>query len=118
MAGREQATAKRAKPFYKTKAWQMAREAALARDGFLCQSCLRDGRLTGANTVHHIKPLELFPALALTLENLESICVTCHNKAHPDRFGCVEIKKEPQRKARVIVCRSNPEAPPSQENFY
>ena len=101
---------KRAKPFYKTKVWQMAREAVLARDGFLCQSCLREGRFTGANTVHHVKPLELFPALALSLENLQSVCSICHNKIHGEEHGAGRrsgmVKQ--QRKARVVICHPNP----------
>lgn len=34
-----------AKKFYNSKAWQVCRSIALARDNYLCQECLKQGRL-------------------------------------------------------------------------
>jgi 5-methylcytosine-specific restriction protein A len=97
-------------PFYKSTAWQKCREIVLIRDHRLCQPCLRAGRLTPANTVHHIQPLEERPDLALDIGNLESICPACHNKEHPEKGG--GKPKEQQRKKRkikFIKSKPNPE---------
>lgn len=60
--------------FYKKAVWRKLRVQALERDHYLCQACLRPK----ATEVHHIKPLEEFPELGLTLSNLESLCWPCH----------------------------------------
>lgn len=72
---------KKRDPFYASAAWQRIRRAALIRDHYLCQRC----RKRPANTVHHLKPREEFPELAMTLENLQSICAICHNREHPEK---------------------------------
>lgn len=81
----------------------------LTRDHYLCQTCLRKGKLSIANTVHHIKPLEDYPELALDEENLESICPSCHNKEHPEKGRGRETPKAP-KKVKVIVSKANEEA--------
>ena len=64
--------------FYRSKLWRNARQHALARDHYTCQRC--GGR---AGEVHHI--IELTPNninddhIALSLDNLESLCHDCHN---------------------------------------
>lgn len=97
---------KKVNPFYKTTAWLKCREAILIRDHYLCQPCLRKGRVTTANTVHHIKPLEDYPELALDEENLESICPSCHNKEHPEKAGKKNEAKK-KRKARIVSVEAN-----------
>ena len=47
--------------------------------------CARYGRQREAKIVHHIKELEDHPELALVDDNLVSLCVSCHNKAHPEK---------------------------------
>lgn len=68
----------KAQGFYKKAVWRKLRVQALERDHYLCQECLRQRRFTKATEVHHIKPLEEFPELGLTLSNLESLCWSCH----------------------------------------
>jgi 5-methylcytosine-specific restriction protein A len=70
---------------YSTKQWRILREQALLRDGFRCQhkGCgviLKRGRTSPRSAVvHHIKPhkgdLELF----YDINNLSSVCWTCHS---------------------------------------
>ena len=84
-------------PFYGTSAWKRCREAALLRDHGLCQRCLREGRRAAdargrsvpvlATVVHHKQHLDAHPELALTLDNLESLCDRCHDLAHPEKHG-------------------------------
>jgi len=54
----------------------------LIRDDYMCQSCLKNNKIKKADVVHHIKELEDYPELGLTLSNLESLCHKCHNKHH------------------------------------
>lgn len=64
--------------WYHTPAWRRARLLALQRDHYLCQECLRQGKVTHATEVHHIKPLKDYPELGLEVSNLESLCWQCH----------------------------------------
>ena len=68
----------KAQGFYHKSAWRRIRKQALQRDHFLCQECLRRGKITQATEVHHLMDLESFPSLGLELSNLESLCWQCH----------------------------------------
>lgn len=87
-------------PLYHTKAWQDVRDGALARDNFLCQHCLKDGKLQPAELVHHIKHLDRYPELGLEPDNLISLCNDCHTRVHK------QTRKKrsaiPNRRARII----------------
>lgn len=84
--------------FYASGAWKRARLAALRRDRWKCQDCLRrirarqkenpgySQRVPDAQMVHHIRELETHPELALTLDNLISLCSACHNARHPEKL--------------------------------
>lgn len=97
---------KKAKKFYDSDPWQKCRLLALQRDYYLCQSCLRNKLITFANIVHHIKPLEDYPELALVLNNLETICLECHNKEHPEKGGGM---KKTLSKIKVLSVEGNRE---------
>ena len=73
------------KGFYRTYQWKKKRLHILARDKGACQECRKRGRYTKAVLVHHIKHLQDAPGLALTDDNLESVCKDCHEKLHPER---------------------------------
>lgn len=57
-------------------AWDKLRKVVLARDKFLCQACLKNGRVTQGNHVDHINP----KAKGGTddLDNLQCLCAECH----------------------------------------
>lgn len=82
---------KTADPFYHSGPWLRIRELALSRDRHLCQECMRrvragmQSRPRHATMVHHIKPRREYPDLELVLENLESLCNTCHERMTPER---------------------------------
>lgn len=42
--------------------------------------------------VHHIKELENHPEFTLDIDNLETVCVDCHNKEHGRVFEQKESK--------------------------
>jgi 5-methylcytosine-specific restriction protein A len=85
--------------FYTSYAWKKLRQQVIERDNYECQECKRQGKVF-INThemnksgkrkkisliVHHLKELEEHPELALDIDNLETVCVNCHNKIH-DRY--------------------------------
>jgi 5-methylcytosine-specific restriction enzyme A len=78
--------------FYKSKEWRKLRLKAIQRDKFECQHCKSKGKVTTRQTinkygkptkmeVNHIKPVRTHPHLALVLDNLEYLCIDCHNIA-------------------------------------
>lgn len=76
--------------FYSSGAWKAAREQAKRRDHYLCVDCLREGRITPAEEVHHIIALTPYnitdPRISLNLNNLKSLCRECHKRYDPKRI--------------------------------
>ena len=89
--------------FYNSPEWKGPngkRWDILERDNYECQECKRNGFVTVdrneysqrakrkkiALVVDHIKELEDYPELALDDDNLETLCVNCHNKKHGRYF--------------------------------
>lgn len=66
------------KNFYASAPWRKLRAAFLAQ-GPLCVDCRKQGRITEAKHVHHVLPRKTHPHLALDWDNLEALCVKCHN---------------------------------------
>lgn len=98
--------------FYKSKAWKSLRLEALQRDNYLCVECLKNGKITPADTVHHIKPLRIDQTGAEDLNNLETVCRACHNKLHRERPQTLVKKKQnikAQKSKNIMVFGSNPE---------
>ena len=66
------------------KEWGKVRVDALRRDNYLCQECLREGRLTtlnpgtGDHAVDHITPKAKGGGDELI--NLQSLCKSCHER--------------------------------------
>lgn len=71
---------KEADTFYKSKAWNKARELSLAIHYGLCQDCLAQGIYKQADMVHHVQALRDYPHLALVQSNLRPLCNKCHAK--------------------------------------
>lgn len=97
---------KKVNPFCKTAAWLKCREVALIRDNFLCQPCFKNDRLVSAEIVHHIKELERYPELGLSLDNLESVCTSCHNKLHREKGKGNKLERK-MRMTTVIEVKAN-----------
>lgn len=64
---------------YNTARWQRLRKAKLSVEP-LCQACKARGKLTSADTVDHVKPIndggDPFPSF----DGLMSMCARCHNE--------------------------------------
>jgi 5-methylcytosine-specific restriction enzyme A len=71
---------KRSSAFYKSKAWQLLRLSALSRDNYLCQHCIKEKKIRPAMDVDHIVPIKVNWELRLSLDNLQSLCRSCHNQ--------------------------------------
>ncbi|WP_113868523.1 HNH endonuclease [Paraliobacillus ryukyuensis] len=92
----EYKTKQQKRKFYDSKPWKLLREDIKKRDNYECQECKRNGDVSVDTNeysesakrkkimlvVDHIKELEDYPELALDPDNLETKCVTCHNKKH------------------------------------
>ncbi len=68
--------------FYSGARWKNKRLVILNRDAGLCLNCLREGRTTIGNTVHHIIEINEDWELRYVDDNLETICDICHKKEH------------------------------------
>lgn len=69
------------KGFYQSWEWKKARYETILRYGNKCMCCGFEGSIV----VDHIKPLRLYPELALDLENLQVLCRDCNmGKSYDD----------------------------------
>ncbi|OGO10319.1 MAG: hypothetical protein A2Y93_13275 [Chloroflexi bacterium RBG_13_68_17] len=74
--------------------WGRARDAARARDGHRCRQCGAPEREGRVHDVHHVRPFREFGYVpgenrldreANALENLITLCATCHHRAEAAR---------------------------------
>jgi 5-methylcytosine-specific restriction enzyme A len=96
----EYKTRQQKRKFYDSPEWKLLREEVKKRDNHECQECKRQGKVfidiyehsekakrkKIKLVVDHIKELEDHPELALDTDNLETLCVMCHNKKHGRSF--------------------------------
>ncbi|MBQ3186727.1 MAG: HNH endonuclease [Alistipes sp.] len=62
--------------FYQSTAWRKLRAVKLEQEP-MCEECLKVGRLTPAQMVDHIVPINKGGA-GLDMDNLQSLCNACH----------------------------------------
>lgn len=98
---------KESQQLYQSAAWRKARELALKRDAYLCVPCLLNKKIKRAEVVHHIIEVKDDMSLALTLDNLQSICHSCHNKHHKSAES--NRKETLPTKVHVIKAERNPD---------
>ena len=82
--------------FYKTDEWIELKDEVLEECHHECQECIKHGRYTKADCVHHVNEVRVVPSLALSKyyidsngkkqRNLLPLCNQCHNKVH-DKLG-------------------------------
>lgn len=61
------------------RAWKRIRDR-YAKEHPLCERCLKEGRITPMDEVHHILPVNRGGGNEES--NLMSVCKSCHNKIH------------------------------------
>lgn len=71
--------------FYASKKWKKERELYRKANPF-CERCLARGIYKPTEIVHHKEYLDNIKvqdeSLALSFDNLESLCFDCHNREH------------------------------------
>ncbi|MFZ5693902.1 MAG: HNH endonuclease [Pseudomonadota bacterium] len=94
------------------KRWPALRLAAKRRDGWRCVKCGARGRLE----VDHIQPVRTHPERAFDLQNLQSLCASCHARKTAAETGIAPLSPERQAwrdllkgKLNVGICE-NPAA--------
>lgn len=95
--------------FYKSKEWEELRKEVLEELHNECQECMKRGRYTRADCVHHVNEVRQRPDLALSKfytdhegkkhRNLLPLCNTCHNIIH-DKLGNWQKKDKFTNKER------------------
>ena len=86
------------KAFYKSPEWRTAREIALMRDKYLCVLCAEEGKTVPAEVVHHKIHLNennvQDPKIALSQDNLISICAKHHSDVHKGEYAKGRVFQE------------------------
>ena len=77
--------------FYKSSAWEKARQACIRNSDGLCVKCLLNGVVRKGVIVHHkvhLTPENINdPNITLSQDNLELVCRDCHAAEHPEIYG-------------------------------
>lgn len=69
---------------YKTSKWKRVRSQAIAIANGLCEECIRRGKISYVDDVHHKIPIKVDFSKAYDLNNLICLCRSCHIKAHKE----------------------------------
>lgn len=106
-----------AERFYKSKRWQRCRDSYLKLRNGICERCGEAG-----NIVHHKIRLTVKnihnPRITLCFDNLELLCIDCHNKEHADDMKSGRKKKRKPTAAnnsRYIIDANGNILPPGQK---
>ncbi len=71
-------TNEKAKGIYDSK-WRKLSKLYRSENPF-CEECLKSGKLTGVEEVHHVIPIKVDPSQRLYWPNLMSVCRICHKE--------------------------------------
>ena len=94
---------------YNSREWKELRIAKLRSTNGLCEECMKEGIVNGANQVHPIHPIEDSHSVqemrkwAFMWENLQSLCPSCHaaiHKAEGKGTKALTIERAKQRQDR------------------
>lgn len=95
--------------FYKCQEWVDLRLEVLTEHHYECSECLKHGRYTRADCVHHVNEVRVRPDLALSRFYVDAkgnkqpqlipLCNKCHNIVH-DKLGNYQKKNKFTNKER------------------
>ena len=82
-----------ARRFYEAKTWRRTQAAYMASQNYICERCGSPARIVHHRV--HITPENIHdPAIAYGWDNLEAVCLECHNGEHffinAGISGCVD----------------------------
>lgn len=69
---------------YKDKRWIRVRKLALVRSNGLCEECMKKGKISYVDDVHHKIPIKKDVNKAFDINNLICLCRKCHIEAHKE----------------------------------
>jgi 5-methylcytosine-specific restriction protein A len=72
---------RQSKAFYNSTPWLKLRMSKLRQDP-MCQRCRAMGTIVQATHVHHVRPITEDYDGRLDMDNLESLCPSCHGREH------------------------------------
>lgn len=87
--------------FYKSKEWVILKNKVLDEFHHECQWCKEKGKVSRAETVHHVQYVKTHPEFALCefyeyrgkqYRNLIPLCHDCHDRAH-ERMKYRKVKQ-------------------------
>lgn len=79
--------------FYNSKAWRSVSAAYMSSKNYLCERCGRPAQIChhktwlNAQNVHD-------PTVALNPDNLEAVCIECHNAIHSSQHDITVFDKD------------------------
>lgn len=88
----------------RSRRWKALRLRALRRDGFRCVKCSARGRLE----VDHVVSVRDAPERAFDLNNLQSLCPTCHGSKTRHELGFPEVSPERAEWRRAVAALERP----------
>lgn len=78
------------KKFYKTSSWKKLSQAYAKSVNYLCERCAKKGIIKTGYIVHHKVHLNdsnyIDPNVSLNWDNLEYLCMDCHNQEHMGKY--------------------------------
>lgn len=66
-------------PFYSSHSWRKLRALKISADP-CCEDCAKRGLVKAADEVHHVVARSVDASIAMDIDNLMSLCKTCHSR--------------------------------------
>ena len=80
-----------AKKFYASKSWRNTRNAYFQSKHGLCEECGEAEKRMIVHHKNHITPQNINDVnITLNWDNLQLLCLTCHNKTHFEKYSPVK----------------------------
>lgn len=78
-----------AKAFYNSKEWIKCRDAFMESKHYICERCGRPAVI--CHHKKHITPQNINdPDITLNWDNLQALCIDCHNVVHGNSMACMD----------------------------
>jgi 5-methylcytosine-specific restriction protein A len=72
--------------FYQSPEWKALRRAHLLGNP-LCEECKKNNKISVARIVDHIDEIQNSPYKCLDSDNLQSLCMLCHNRKSAQTYN-------------------------------